>query len=105
MRACDIIGRYGGEEFTLLLPETSLRGALPLAERIRKQIESTDFDGNQQTLKLTVSGGIAAYPEQQPESVDDLLRKADEASTRPKPTGGIASSKPSKGSAERSAQR
>jgi two-component system cell cycle response regulator len=87
MRACDIIGRYGGEEFTLLLPETGMRSAFPFAERIRQQIQQTEFNGGEQTLKLTVSGGIAGYPEQKPESVDDLLRKADEALYRAKANG------------------
>lgn len=87
MRQCDVIGRYGGEEFTLFLPETPLRGAVPYAERIRKQIEATEFEETGQIHKLTVSGGIAGHPEQQPESVDDLLRKADEALYKAKANG------------------
>lgn len=88
MRAADIIGRYGGEEFTLLLPETNLQGALPYAERIRKEIELHNFPLNDSdTMKLTVSGGIAAFPETLAETVDDLLRKADEALYRAKGDG------------------
>jgi len=88
MRAADIIGRYGGEEFALLLPETNLQGALPYAERIRKEIELHNFplEGSG-TLKLTVSGGIGAFPETAAETVDELLRKADEALYRAKGNG------------------
>ena len=87
MRKCDVMGRYGGEEFTLLLPETGLKGALPYAERIRKQIESGKFQEGNKLLKITLSGGIACYPDHDVQTVDELLRKADEALYRAKANG------------------
>lgn len=88
MRAADIIGRYGGEEFTLLLPETAIQGAIPLAERIRQEIAAAAFRGLKgEHLQLTVSGGIAGYPDHPADTVDELIRKADEALYRAKGNG------------------
>ena len=44
LRATDVAGRYGGEEFLLVLPHTELDGAAALAERVRAAIEETEFD-------------------------------------------------------------
>lgn len=85
IRKCDIIGRYGGEEFTLLLPETGLKGAVPYAERLRKCIEGFVFSNSD--LKITLSGGVASYPDHNAQSVDELLQKADEALYRAKANG------------------
>lgn len=87
MRKCDIIGRYGGEEFTLLLPETAVKGAAPYAERIRRQIEGASFSSANRPLKITISGGVACYPHHSVHTVDELLRKADEALYRAKANG------------------
>lgn len=59
MRKADFLGRYGGEEFILVLPRTNLEGAHSLAERIRKNIERCRFD--KKGLKVTVSIGVADY--------------------------------------------
>ncbi len=61
IRASDIASRYGGEEFAVVLPETELRGAAVLAERIRKNIESCPFDLNGTKTKVTVSLGVTTY--------------------------------------------
>jgi diguanylate cyclase (GGDEF)-like protein len=89
MRKSDILARYGGEEFTLLLPETGLKGAHPYAERMRHQVESASFlvTPGKDPLKLTVSGGVACFPDLKVASVDELLRKADEALYRAKNSG------------------
>ena len=87
IRQSDIIGRYGGEEFTLLLPETSLKGAIPYAERLRKRIEGMCFSDPNISLKITLSGGIASYPEHNAQTVDELLQKADLALYRAKEKG------------------
>ena len=55
----DIAGRYGGEEFTLLLVDTDLEGAKHVAERIRKSIEKMEFKFKNETVKITISCGIA----------------------------------------------
>ncbi|OGP82899.1 MAG: hypothetical protein A2Y95_01025 [Deltaproteobacteria bacterium RBG_13_65_10] len=62
-REVDIVCRYGGEEFTLILPETDRDGALEMAERIRKRVEDQTFpDGGAQPCGLlTISGGISSY--------------------------------------------
>jgi PleD family two-component response regulator len=67
-------GRVGGEEFIVLLPETSLRGALRCAERVRIAVVRRPFDGLHQ---VTVSIGIAEY--RPGETVSSLIGRADEA--------------------------
>jgi diguanylate cyclase (GGDEF)-like protein len=79
VRSSDLVGRYGGEEFGLLLPETGSKGCRVYAERIRKRIEDTRFDAAANQIHVTVSGGIATYPEITVDSVDELWRKADAA--------------------------
>lgn len=68
------LGRYGGEEFIVVLPQTSMRGALRAAERIRKAVVRQPFEG---AAPVTVSIGIAEY--RAAESVSDLLARADGA--------------------------
>ena len=78
LRATDIAGRYGGEEFLLVLPGTDLDGAGMLAERVRAAIEQTEFDvGSAAPHSVTVSVGVAALVEGQ--SLEALVRAADEA--------------------------
>ncbi len=72
----DIPARYGGEEFTIILPETDAKGAQLVAERLRKTVESHDFPGQGQTLKVTVSLGISSFPDHAT-SKALLIRKAD----------------------------
>jgi diguanylate cyclase (GGDEF)-like protein len=74
----DIPARYGGEEMVVILPETMLRPAIEVAERIRAAVEATRFDHEGHGIDLTVSIGVSACPE----CVDDpadLLRAADDA--------------------------
>ena len=63
-RASDITARYGGEEFVIILPETPKPGACIRAERIREELERTEFEGRekQPNGKVTVSIGVASYP-------------------------------------------
>jgi GGDEF domain-containing protein len=68
------LGRVGGEEFIVVLPETSLRGALKCAERLRKAVVRRPFEGLHQ---VTVSVGIAEY--RVGETVTSLIGRADEA--------------------------
>jgi diguanylate cyclase (GGDEF)-like protein len=77
-RKMDTVARYGGEEFVILMPES--RGAeREMAERIRKKIEQTEFVGIAEgTIRVTISGGFCAYPNDAA-SIDDLLIKADKA--------------------------
>lgn len=59
LRTSDMIGRYGGEEFCILFPETGMAGALAAAERIRQHIETNLFHSESIYLKITVSAGVA----------------------------------------------
>ncbi|MDD2621397.1 MAG: GGDEF domain-containing protein [Syntrophomonadaceae bacterium] len=70
-RSTDILCRYGGEEFAIIIPDTSLKDATSLAERIRININNTKFFNG---AHVTVSGGISEFTG---ESVEELIRKAD----------------------------
>ena len=78
LRATDIAGRYGGEEFLLVLPGTDLDGAGMLAERVRAAIEQREFDvGAEASHSITMSVGVAALGEGR--SVEALVTAADDA--------------------------
>jgi diguanylate cyclase (GGDEF)-like protein len=85
LRDIDSFGRYGGEEFLLILPQTALAGAQVKAERIRASIEALRFDDMPADLKVTVSIGLAEF--QAGESTDDTLARADLALYQAKDTG------------------
>ncbi len=62
-RTIDHVCRYGGEEFMLILPMTTMQEALQVAERLRRQVEQFEFSsGAERFSKLTVSTGVARYP-------------------------------------------
>lgn len=77
-RKTDIVARYGGEEFVIVLPNTHKDVAYSLAERIMKEVCETVFRCNDNMLRITVSGGIAGFPEDGSNS-KDLLYSADMA--------------------------
>jgi diguanylate cyclase (GGDEF)-like protein len=74
IRANDLAGRWGGEEFLILCPETDQDGVLQLAETIRQRIQSHDFGI---PLRITASLGIAEYRENQ--SLEELIKIVDTA--------------------------
>jgi diguanylate cyclase (GGDEF)-like protein/PAS domain S-box-containing protein len=79
LREVDIIGRIGGEEFAILLPETNKETAPEVAERLRKTIADTEMvAGNQMSLHITVSIGVA-LPVKDSNQIDNVLRRADTA--------------------------
>ncbi len=78
-RAIDRVCRYGGEEITVILPETDATGAMKIAERLRAAVERQSFDiGGGKTASITVSIGVATYP-QQVNSLEALVKAADVA--------------------------
>jgi diguanylate cyclase (GGDEF)-like protein len=88
IRDSEFAGRYGGEEFLLLMPDCEKDEALRAAERIREQIANYDFPyGDRQPGgRLTVSGGVATWPHDGAD-VDTLLRRADEGLYQAKRAG------------------
>jgi len=84
LRTVDIVARYGGDEFVMVLPQTAPRSASQIAERIRRSIEHNVFlkrDGY--SFKMTASFGVASYPESA-KSKEELLKLADDAMYRVK---------------------
>ncbi len=62
-RGTDLVARYGGEEFAVVMPETDAAGALVIAERIRERIAKLALDTDQGRLQVTMSLGVATFPE------------------------------------------
>jgi two-component system, cell cycle response regulator len=79
LRTVDILGRYGGEEFLILLPETQHNKALEAADRIRKQVEAMVLPASKGPLKLTISAGVATLDLEAPVPLDELVKNADDA--------------------------
>ena len=75
LRMIDYFGRYGGEEFILLMPQTGLNGALILGERIREAIALTNFDSAGINKTISVSIGVAEFFDG--ESAEQLIARAD----------------------------
>ncbi|ALG13966.1 hypothetical protein AOZ06_50195 [Kibdelosporangium phytohabitans] len=83
VRATDMVGRFGGEEFVILLPETSQEDAMAIAERIRRKVEGFAVDG---FGTVTVSVGVAAHPEHG-STLDEVVNAADVALLAAKTAG------------------
>ncbi len=86
VREVDLVARWGGDEFTLLLPKTGLAGAVLLAEKIRAAIGGVPFTLDTGSLSLTISVGVSAYPEHG-SSGKALVAAADAAMYRAKAGG------------------
>jgi len=87
VRPYDTVGRYGGEEFLIVVPSSEGLGALQLADRIRTAIEAAPVSTQSAQIKLTASFGVAASTSARPLTPDVLLRLADEALYRAKKQG------------------
>jgi len=74
LRKIDVVCRYGGEEFAILLTQTSAQHAMAVAEKLRKLVEGWQFPGVPRTV--TLSAGVAAFPEHG-SARDELIRAAD----------------------------
>jgi len=87
-KGVDIPARYGGEELTVVMPETEINGAMILAERIRTAIESTELENPSggAPLKVTVSIGVSTFPDHA-KSLSEMIEKADIALYKSKASG------------------
>ena len=87
LRAYDLVGRYGGEEFCLVLPNTNLGDGANLVDRLRQQVAEHVFTFDNRRLRITISAGVTSTEGQDEASVDLLLSQADEALYRAKTSG------------------
>jgi two-component system, cell cycle response regulator len=79
-RDIDRLGRYGGEEFMALLPETCIDDASVFVERVRREVARRPFDiAGDEPLHMTLSAGVATYPHELIDDVETLVRLADQA--------------------------
>ena len=89
-RGADFAARWGGEEFTVLLPNTEAEGVLRVAENIRKNVEKVIIprvDDASQGLNITISvGGVAEIPTPT-SSMEEFIKKSDEALYKAKESG------------------
>lgn len=86
VRSTDVLARYGGDEFVVLMAHSSTEHARMAAERIRTAIHNTSFDMKGNRISTTVSVGIASFPESVKEP-EDVLEKADIALYKSKQSG------------------
>jgi diguanylate cyclase (GGDEF)-like protein len=86
-RDIDRVGRYGGEEFMVLLPGTVADAAVTFAERVRQQVEDCVFTYDGGTLRRTLSCGVAGWPHPRIQHREQLVKAADDALYVAKETG------------------
>jgi len=93
VRESDILGRYGGEEFALALPETPEASALEVGEKLRAAVEAQTFRTNEipgpgePPIRLTISIGVASLPVEEDQDEVELIGRADQALYEAKRTG------------------
>ncbi len=94
VRKQDVVGRWGGEEFLILLPETKLEGGRALAEKIRKNISVTPYVFSDKKIPVTMTFGVSVYNKAM--DIDLCIKKADEALYKGKRRGKncVVTSKP-----------
>jgi two-component system cell cycle response regulator len=86
-RSVDIVARYGGEEFVVLLPETTNTESRNFAERILRRVATHDFGEPGHPVRVTISIGIASFPDERVSDGESLLRLADTHLYRAKSDG------------------
>ncbi len=84
IRSSDIAGRFGGEEFSVILPETNLNKACDVAERIRSNIENMRVKNQNEDISITVSVGVAEFKD---DTINGFIGKADKALYEAKESG------------------
>jgi diguanylate cyclase (GGDEF)-like protein len=78
LRNRDLIGRYGGEEIIMLLPETDLEGARQVAERLHHILSKTPVETSVGDIAITASMGVAAYRKECHDTLEQLIDYADQ---------------------------
>ncbi|HXY20193.1 MAG TPA: diguanylate cyclase [Gemmatimonadales bacterium] len=86
-RSVDAVARYGGEEFVILLPETAAHGAMIFADRMRQRIANFTFGEPSRPVRITVSVGVACFPDPAVDSPESFIALADAALYRAKADG------------------
>jgi len=87
VRAVDIVGRYGGDEFVILMPHTNLQCATGLADRLLKQIRALRIDAGEGQTGFTTSIGVVEMRQDAPETLEGLINRADQATYAAKDAG------------------
>lgn len=87
IRRIDILGRYGGEEFVILQPNTGAQQAREVVERLRESIQAGVVDSDGRKIKITASLGVAGFVPTEGISFYDLMAEADRALYRAKSRG------------------
>jgi diguanylate cyclase (GGDEF)-like protein len=77
LRRTDVIGRFGGEEFAVILPDTGAESALQIAERLRANVAQIDVQGSRRSLSISI--GVTTCQPNASMTVDQILDMADKA--------------------------
>lgn len=87
LRDNDLVGRYGGEEFIVFLPETDREHAMQVAEKLRTTVEEFSLPHSDTRLSVTISVGVAPFPRSATLTKDEIIRQADAALYEAKNSG------------------
>lgn len=87
IRHCDILARYGGEEFAIIMPDCAREVCANAAERLRSVVEKHEIPGQEEVLRVTISMGVSALPDERIETPAELISVADQALYRAKEKG------------------
>ena len=87
IREVDTAFRYGGEELVIIMPETDLKAAGHLCQRLCRAIAGTGVGEPEKTIAVTVSVGVACFEKEPPDTALSLIEKADKALYRAKADG------------------